>query len=410
MKTNLLCDTRLRSFEVAQQLKQRGLLGKFYSGAVLFGARGSASDYGLEPSDIVWHRLPTLVARAFRPFGGKRFQLAVRHRQHHAFGRWCERVMEPADVVHAWSHMALEAFQWARREGAVCVLERSAAHGSYWRDILTEEFAKWGSKYRDYGPTEEKATAEYEEADAIVVPSNFCKETIVRYGVPEGRVHVIPFGMQKVQLGQRRRPSDGFRVLYVGGLGILKGVQYLLQAAELLRGIKDMEFVLVGGKPERAIAKLMGKCSGRIVYLGYKKKRELFEEVYRTASVLVFPSLMDGFGYVVVEAAAHGVPVIVTANTGAKDVITHEREGFIVPIRDPEAIAEKIRLLYDDGVRLEEMSQAAYELGRVSGRTWDDYGEEIERMYRNTMELASSGQPVVGRPGLRDRSAPRDAN
>lgn len=388
-KVNIVCATRLLSLELAQQLKRQKLLGKLYSGAIVFGKRGHVSDYGLEPSDIAYHRLPTLVAHVLRRFGPEALNSFWRYRHHNAFGRWCERAMAPADVVHAWSHMALETFRWARRNGAIGVLDRSAAHGYYWRDVLTEEFAKWGGEYRCHKATEEKAAAEYEEADAIIVPSQFCKQTLIDYGVSDAKIHRVPFGTKVLGAGPRRRPSKIFRVLYIGGLRVLKGIPYFFQAAEMLKDLPDIEFILVGGGAEAPIAKLLGKHQDHVRYVGFKAKAELFSEIYPSGSVLVQPSLLEGMSYVVIEALSHGLPVIVTPNTGAEDFITDGQEGLVVPIRSAEAIAEKIRLLYEDRHRLEEMSEAAFELSHGLGWSWDDYGQSVEKVYQSTMEKLS---------------------
>ena len=85
----------------------------------------------------------------------------------------------------------------------------------------------------------------------------------------------------------------------------------------------------------------------------------LLNQYYSQASVLVLPSLIDGFGLVVVEALACGIPVIVTVNTGASDIMTNGVEGFIIPIRDVEALKHKLEWCYSHPHELAEMGRAA---------------------------------------------------
>jgi starch synthase len=91
-------------------------------------------------------------------------------------------------------------------------------------------------------------------------------------------------------------------------------------------------------------------------------------ELYRTASVFAFPSSEDGFGMVVTEAMACGLPVIISENVGAKDIVRQGVDGFILPIRDADQIAEKLAYLYTNPHVRHQMGLAAQE--RVAEFTW----------------------------------------
>ena len=84
----------------------------------------------------------------------------------------------------------------------------------------------------------------------------------------------------------------------------------------------------------------------------------LLEEMSRH-DVMVFPSLFEGCALVVLEAMSQGVPVITTPNAGSSQFVSDGDDGFIVPIRDVEAIVEKLEMLLRDRDRLAAMSQAA---------------------------------------------------
>lgn len=91
--------------------------------------------------------------------------------------------------------------------------------------------------------------------------------------------------------------------------------------------------------------------------------------------VFVFPSLFEGFGLVLLEALAMGLPVITTAHTAGPDFIQEGVQGFIVPIRDSAAIAEKLECLHREPERLAEMSRQA----RLRAReySWDSYEQTL---------------------------------
>jgi glycosyltransferase involved in cell wall biosynthesis len=84
--------------------------------------------------------------------------------------------------------------------------------------------------------------------------------------------------------------------------------------------------------------------------------------------------------YVLLESLAHGVPVIATENTGAMDIISDNKEGFVVPIREPDAIAERIVHLYKNRDILEKMSKNAL-LKAKTQFTWEKYGDRIVGIY-----------------------------
>jgi alpha-maltose-1-phosphate synthase len=91
----------------------------------------------------------------------------------------------------------------------------------------------------------------------------------------------------------------------------------------------------------------------------------------RQHDVLVFPSLFEGFGLVIGEALSQGLPVITTANTGGPDILRDGQDGFIVPIRDSEAIAQRLLQLHEDRQLLKQMSDSARQ--RAAQLHWQSY-------------------------------------
>ena len=106
--------------------------------------------------------------------------------------------------------------------------------------------------------------------------------------------------------------------------------------------------------------------------------------------VFVLASVQEGLATVQGQAMACGLPVIATTNTGGEDLFTNGVEGFIVPIRSPEAIREKVLYLYEHPEVREEMSRAALQRVQQLGG-WRDYGEQMVTMYEQA--LARRGKP-----------------
>jgi glycosyltransferase involved in cell wall biosynthesis len=114
-------------------------------------------------------------------------------------------------------------------------------------------------------------------------------------------------------------------------------------------------------------------------YLGPKPRAELYH-YYSQASVFVIASIEEGLAMVMAQAMACGLPVIATTNTGAEDLFTDGVEGFIVPIRNPEAIREKVLYLYKNPEVREQMSQAALRRVQTPGG-WNEYGDHVAHAY-----------------------------
>jgi len=109
---------------------------------------------------------------------------------------------------------------------------------------------------------------------------------------------------------------------------------------------------------------------------------------YEDADVLILPSVEEGFGKVVAEAMACGLPVVVSENTGAKDLVENGENGFIVPIRDVKRLKEKILYFNDNPEITRRMGKNARKT--VEKYTWMKYGNEFVKAYEKILTKAQS--------------------
>ena len=151
-----------------------------------------------------------------------------------------------------------------------------------------------------------------------------------------------------------------------------------------MSAIPKSKLVLIGSISQEFKRMFSGKLPGTVEVLGPLPKDEL-KGYYSRADVTVLASVEDAFGYVMGEALACGCPVIATENTGGPDLLTDGVEGYIVPIRSPEAIAEKLVWIYRNPERAREMRRAA--LRRVRQMAgWQEYGLRLLNVYQNMRE------------------------
>jgi glycosyltransferase involved in cell wall biosynthesis len=101
--------------------------------------------------------------------------------------------------------------------------------------------------------------------------------------------------------------------------------------------------------------------------------------------VLVLPSIDEGFGMVLAEAMACGCPVIATTNTGAPNLISNGRDGFIVPIRDPVAITQKLEMMAQCPEMRATMSDRALARTQQLGG-WDSYGDTVCDLFERLVD------------------------
>jgi starch synthase len=288
-------------------------------------------------------------------------------------------------AVYAYDGGALESFRAAKDRRVKCVYEHPII---YWKKVqaLQREEAElhpeWASTLLALRDSEEKLHRKDEElalADLIIVPSTFSKISLIEAGISSARVRVIPYSAPSVaQPIDSRRNDDKLRVLFAGALSQAKGLGYLLEAASKMSG--KMELTLIGRRMSPAIPD--PKILDRHRWLPSLPHHQLLDEMGRH-DVLALPSLHEGFGLVVLEAMAQGIPVIATANTGAADVIENEVDGFIVPIRSSDAIAEKLELLHRDRGRLAKMKETARV--KASTRSWQTYRDSVAALAREVM-------------------------
>ena len=213
----------------------------------------------------------------------------------------------------------------------------------------------------------ERLATEAHLADHCIVASSFTERTLIENGVPKDRIHRVPYGVDIGCDEARGERSGTFRVLFVGQMVQRKGVEYLLRAWKKLR-LPNAELVLAGRG--RVDQRLLGAFRSEFMYMGNVSDATL-GYLYNNSDMFCMPSLVEGFGLVYLEALARSLPIIATPNTGAADIIQDGREGFVVPIRDVDALAEKLEWAYRNRSALSEMRIAARSL--AMRHSWEKF-------------------------------------
>lgn len=367
-------------FELARQLRERGYLERIYS----TWPWARLKREGL-PRELVrtfpWVHTPEMLLRRVGLTHNSTLD-QIGYANALSFDRWTDLQLRrsPApEVLIAISGSSLRSGRHLQARGSRFVCDRGSSHQRYQEAIVAKEYRRWGverpvSDIRDTVREE----AIYEMADAITVPSSFAARSFVESGVPKEKLHVIPYGV-RLELFHRSGdpPTDRFQLLFAGAVGLRKGLPYLLEAFSKFQHPAKVLRIAGALQPEMGRV-LEGLPREQVEFLGIVSQESLVE-LMSTSHAMVLPSIEEGLALVQGQAMACGCPLIASTNTGGEDLFTDGVEGFIVPVCDSDAIAEKLQMLADDPNLQQSMSEAALKRVRFLGG-WKDYGDKWERL------------------------------
>ncbi len=368
-------------FELARELARRGHLDTVYS---TFPWQRLKRE-GLPHSKVQtfpWLHVPEILLQR-RGIRSKWLYDQLSYANALAFDEWTLRRIPSCDAFVAISGAGLKTGRLVQQRGGKFICDRGSTHIRYRAELIEEEHLRWGVTEGSKDDPRDLAREEaiYDSADALTIPSTYSRKTYIDRGIPPEKIHMVPYGVlldrfQKVA----DPPADRFKVIYVGRISLPKGFQYLLQAFANLR-VPNKHLTVIGGVVPQMRGILEKLPQDSVTFTGPIPQSQLQEWMSRS-HVMVMPSLDDGFGMVMNQAMACGCPVIATTNTGAEDLFTEGVEGFVVPIRDPAAITDRMQQLAEDPALQQRMSEASLTRVHQLGG-WQQYGDAWERLLQS---------------------------
>ncbi|WP_158944244.1 glycosyltransferase family 4 protein [Granulicella sp. S190] len=302
-----------------------------------------------------------------------------------AFDEWTLRRTRRADTPDALiaiSGSSLKTGREVQSRGGRLICDRGSSHQRYQEVIVSDEYQRWNvdrpvTDIRDI-LREEKI---YALADAITVPSSFAARSFVEMGLPQNKIHVIPYGVRLEKFKPTGHPpADRFEVLFAGSVSLRKGVPYLLEAFAQLRHFNKR--LRVAGPIHPDMKTVLGRLpQQQVEFLGALPQEQL-AQLMSTSHVMVLPSIEEGLALVQGQALACGCPVLCSTNTGGEDLFTDGVEGFVVPVRDVAALTHRMQQLADDPTLQSQMREAALRRVSLLGG-WEDYGDRWESLLKS---------------------------
>ena len=325
---------RARGLEVARGLREAGLLREFVTtlgwSRCSAGFRVMRSLGGPISKELERRCLPASLEGCVHTYGWREAVRVATHRftrneiwtdrvwwwaergyDRHVARRWAGRV----DCLYGFELSSLESFRAQKRAGGLCVLSQPIAHFQVIAEILREEHRKFPEAATAYDALLESRLAavnavkeeELELADLIVAQSDYVAETLRIAGVPDHKIVSLPSAAPPVQAPREEFRGDHVVFLSAGSQSLRKGTHYLLQAWRAMKSHTGMKLWMVGNNTLPPA--LSGNLPGDVWQSRAVPKSRLME-LYREASVLVLPTLAEGFAYVVLEAMAAGLPIM----------------------------------------------------------------------------------------------------
>ena len=299
---------------------------------------------------------------------------------------FCQRIIArglgQANLVYGFNWESLELFNYAKTRNIHCILDQTIAERSLLHQLLLTEEKNWpGWSLLPFTVDDndlkllEREQNEHQLADKIICGSEFVRDSLIAQKIDSNKISVVALGRRhrtpipqhnySIQKPQER--GDGLRILFVGSVSLRKGIPYLLEALQQLKGQIPFTCKVAGSiqiKSEQ-LAKYMDVCD----FLGQVPRSQI-NDLYTWADVFVLPSICEGSAMVTYEALSWGLPVITTYNAGS--IIRDKIDGYIVPIRDSQAIAHQLLTLFANNCFLNKN---------------EDIAQYFDLVYRQNLEI-----------------------
>jgi glycosyltransferase involved in cell wall biosynthesis len=385
------------SRHLAAQLQKRGLLDTFWTCFAFHSASGLARLLERMPSTLqqrVENRKVVAIAAdrlRTRPFQellaltrirmGADEQKAFRHRNADFQQAIPDSAVQNSDAVVGFDTSSWILVRRAHSLGRRFILDQSIGHSRSFQRVR-EQLAKKFPEWTDQVAKKSKADLELEvqeqtDADLIVAPSQFVVRTLEQNGVPTMKIRVNPFGVDLNRFTPSSKMPDftPIRLVFVGALQSRKGLPLLFKAWNEVASSKAAELLIVGSG--RIPTTVRGMLPGNVQVQGRVPQRQL-PGVLRSCHALVFPSYFEGLAQVQIEAAACGLPVIGTENSGCAEIVRHGETGYVLPAGELEPLIVTLKELIANPEIIATMRERL--LQERDNWSWDKYGERWEKL------------------------------
>lgn len=323
--------------------------------------------------------------RLVRPFGIEELN--------RRFLRQVEKLDPARTIVIIWPGWPIPPLESVKRLGFTLVREMINCACAVSKPILDSAYARQGLP-ADHNVSAELVRAETEELqlyDHIFSPSAAVDDSLRAIGIPDSRILKSSFGWNPKRFASstpESKPPGLLRFLFVGSIGVRKGVPELFEAWKTA-ALPNAELVLVGNIEPAFAERFRTTAPQGVRHIGFTPD---IGGWYKSADAFVFPSHEEGAPQVVYEAGGCGAPVV-TTEMGRARLIEDGANGLIVPAGDPSALAATLQRLAGDAALRARLGKAAAETAQAF--QYQLVGEQRARMLAQIASLDRSGEQTA---------------
>jgi glycosyltransferase involved in cell wall biosynthesis len=379
MKVTTSCSGRFHIYDQARELERHGILHKLISDYPT-----TITDRWNIPKEktitLLGSGIKSRVARLINPYLGESTRSVLAKKLHAEFSKKVARkIPEDSDVYIGLSSLCLTAIRKANVLGIKSIVDHGSNHLRFDFEEVNNELIFWGLRPKKVDHllwAIEQEDLEFDEADNIFLMSSLAKETLVSRGVNPKKIFINHCGVDLSSFYPGKKNDDVFRVIQVGSISVRKGVLQTIKVFnDLSLANSELWFVGAIDGDEEFRKKIRQLSSKNIKFIDPVPQSHLVK-IYQQSSVFVLPSVSDGFGMVVLQAMACGIPVVVSSHVGAKDVIKSGVNGFVFNSRDANEFMRIIEFLYKNPVDRYRIGLSGMEI-TSSKNGWDCYGNNL---------------------------------
>lgn len=251
-----------------------------------------------------------------------------------------------------------------------------------WHEVWDDHWYEYMGRLGLFGKLIERMV--FVLSSNIVVVSEMTKKDLQSFGLDGKNIRLLPNALDQKKISTVAPSDEACDVLFVGRLIREKNVDVLLEAVALVReDVPDIKCCIIGNGPEKeqlvGLAKFYGLTyDSNVRFFDFMEYNEMIARM-KSSKVLVLPSSREGFGMVVIEAFACGVPVVTVAEAhNAAAELVEEIYGFVVEL-DAHAVAGAVGKLLEDAELRYRMGKAAEKAGQ--GYEWNGIVHELRELY-----------------------------
>lgn len=406
---------RQHSFRVAKALKESGMLFKYATTvynkessilikmANLFISEDNKNRAkkrkcpSLEDNDVILFNefLGFLLLLLLRVDKTKKIYSWLSHKIRDSFGKKVAKyaIKNNIDAIISYDTNSLVCFEYLEKKAPH--IKRIMDHAHPPRNYLYKVYQEKLDSAGDFRETYEASgyilnkkiadsfAKEIKLAHLHIAASSFSKKALHFNNVPEENILFCPYGVdvnKNIDFKKQLTNFEKLEVLFVGEINQRKGIAQILESAKLLKN-KDVEFNLIGmGKEYKSY--LYTNYDDTVNFMG-RVSYEVLIEQYTSNHIFIFPSMGEGFGLVLLEAMAAGLPVIASRNCVGPDLIKNGYNGFLIDAGSTEQLTEHILWFKNNQDRLKEMSENARET--VDNYSWEKYEKNLVENLSNKL-------------------------